>query len=121
MKLVLTFVVFFSIVLLFNRCVNKNETELYSNICDTTNLTFSNDIKPILQANCYVCHAASIQSGGFNMEDFNEIVKRLNSGLLINAINRKDGYPQMPKFQDKLPACIIAKITAWNNAGHPQN
>jgi hypothetical protein len=55
------------------------------------------------------------------MFDFNEIAKRLDSKLLINAIDRKDGFPQMPKYQSKLPDCLIKKITAWNNAGHKQN
>jgi hypothetical protein len=112
-----------SVLFLFSKCTSENEENLLKGkVCDTLNLSYSVDIKPIFETNCYVCHDHNTKSGGFNIEDYNEIVIRLTNSKLINAINRIPGYPlQMPKNTDKLPECTIKKISAWNNAGHPQN
>ncbi len=120
-KVLSVFILSCFILFTFSKCKNANEEELYSNVCDTTNLSYSRDIKPILETNCYYCHSGAVISGGFNMADFNDLAKHLDNGVLINAINRKTGYPQMPYLRDKLPTCLINKISAWNNMGHPQN
>ncbi len=120
MKPVLISILFIVIVLKLTSCTNENEVALY-NLCDTLELSYTKDIKPIFEANCYSCHTGATPARGFDISNFDQLVTRLDSKLLINAINRKSGFPQMPKYKDKLPDCLIQKITAWNNAGHPQN
>jgi hypothetical protein len=99
-------------------CTYKSEEQLLEGkICDTLNLTYSKDIKPIFENNCYVCHGRDIQSGGFNIEDIQEINIRMDNMVLINAINRVPDFPQMPKNRDKLSDCLIKKIIVWNREG----
>ena len=114
----------FTFLFIFNRCTNESEENLLNGkVCDTLNLTYSNDIKPILEANCYSCHDNTNScSCNFNIQNFEELKAMLVNGTLISAINRIPGYRyQMPYGKPKLPDCTIKKISAWNNAGHLQN
>jgi hypothetical protein len=95
-----------------------SEEELFQDaMCDTLELTYTDDIQPIFEANCYECHNSGYQSGGFNSQDTLEIAYEIDRGVLLNAIKRVSGYPQMPKDREKLQDCLIKKIEVWNREG----
>ena len=111
------------LLLVTTACTNYNEEELYSkppDTCQITTATYLTDVKPILQRNCYTCHASAIKEGGVILDTY-EGVKHLAGRNLMAVINHEPGYPQMPKGGEKLPACDIAKIQKWVDTGMLDN
>ncbi len=108
---------------IFTTCKNYNEEDLYPAppACDTSNVTYSRTIIPILKNNCYECHSTMIASGGIILDTWEGVSLPAGNGWLVAVINHRPGFPQMPKGRDKLPDCDINQITRWVNIGYPDN
>ena len=111
-------------ILLMPACVWDNLEELYPDTrhCDTTSVSFNNDIKPILSNNCFSCHSnlnAPSFGGGLSLEDHADVAR--NSDRIIGAINHEDGFQAMPQGGEKLDACSILLFEAWSQSGAPDN
>lgn len=89
--------------------------------CDTDNISFSADVRPVIQTYCQGCHGGSAPSGGINLTTHSGVAAVANNGRLYGAINRDNGFSPMPQGAAKLPACTIAKIKSWIDAGAPNN
>lgn len=89
--------------------------------CDTTNLTYSADIQPILQTYCNSCHSGSAPSGNLDYSTYNGVVATVNDNTLLGSITHTYGYSPMPQGAGKLSNCNIALIQAWIHAGAPNN
>ena len=105
-------------------CYWENEETLYpdSGMCDTTFVSYSEDIVPILTNNCYVCHSnqnAPDKTFGLALENYEDVVSY--SAVIPHVINQEKGYLAMPRNTAKLDACLINKIEAWINDGSPDN
>jgi hypothetical protein len=95
-------------------CISKNETELYP--CDTSKISYSRDIVPILQTNCYRCHDinnAALFSNGNLLDNYKSLKDHIKNGLVIGNIEYAKGYLPMPKGAPRLSDCDIAKIRSW--------
>lgn len=116
----LTFAAF---IALFQSCYNDSVEELYPNPveCDTTNVSYANDVWPIFEINCVVCHSGAAPSGNFRLTNYDEISAIANGGRLLGAIKHENGYSPMPKGGNQLPSCDILTIEAWINEGTPNN
>ena len=110
------------IVYSFMSCKNDKAELLYPpDVCDTTNVTYSGTILPILRDNCYRCHAGSSTVGPFNLDSYTDVSVRAASGELRGAVNHLSGYVPMPKDAGKLSDCNVAKINKWLDNGYPNN
>lgn len=89
--------------------------------CDTSNVTFSLNVKPIIQNNCQGCHSGGNPKGGILLSNYTEIKSRVQSGQLLGAINHQAGFTSMPYNQSKLNQCLIDQIQIWANADTPNN
>jgi len=91
--------------------------------CDTTNLTYSGNINPIIQQNCTLsgCHTNAAMAGGYSFETFAGLHMALQNDRLIGAINHQSGFVAMPQNSAKLSDCDIEKITQWVAIGAPNN
>ncbi len=111
--------------IVFTSCYYDSEEELYpgtgGGVCDTSNLTFSGTIQPILTSNCNQCHSSSIASGGVITDSYQALLPHIQSGIFRKAVNHEPGASPMPQNAQKLPACELSKINAWINAGAPNN
>lgn len=116
--LILILVVAFIYTFGSSGCVNNSEEDLYGLECDTLNMTYSK-IKYIFEDNCYTCHTESYYNHDIKTDSYTNLKAAVNTGKLLPAINWTGTY-QMPKGQEKLDACQIAKIQAWVNAGMPE-
>jgi cytochrome c5 len=106
----------------FVSCYYDNEEALYptlSNTCDTTNVTYSGKIAPILNNSCTGCHSGSIPSGSILLTNFASVQTIASSGLLMNALNG-NGVNVMPP-SGSLPACNKTQFQIWVTAGIPNN
>jgi hypothetical protein len=108
-------------------CYKDTEEELYpdwSNTnttgCDTTDVSFSTTVKPILDQYCATagCHDAT-NSAGYNLTTYNGAVQA--KSRLIGVIKWETGYSAMPKGGTKLSDCQIAQVSAWVNEGTKNN
>jgi hypothetical protein len=111
-------------IILLPACVWENLEDLRPDKpdCDTTAVSFSMDIKPILSNNCFGCHSnvnAPSFGGGLSFEDHEDV--SANSTRITGAINHKEGFLAMPQGGDKLDPCSIMKFEAWVSAGTPDN
>ena len=87
----------------------------------TTDMSYAQDIVPILEADCYECHSIIANNGNVTLEGHENTIKYVNDGKLLGAINREGGFSPMPKERAKLLDCEIAKIDSWINAGALDN
>jgi hypothetical protein len=106
------------ISLLVFSCYYDSEEALYPTLtssCDTTNVTFSGTIVPILSGNCYSCHSNANAGFGGNirLEAITDV--RSISAKLIIAIKQTGAKPMPPS--GKLKACSITQFEIWVRNG----
>ena len=111
------------IVIFMQSCYYDNVEDLYPQllVCDTTNVTYSNNVWPIINANCTSCHGGGAPAGNIRLENYNDISSAANNGSLLGTIRHENGWSPMPKGGGKLNNCDIAKIETWVNQGTPDN
>ena len=107
----------------FTSCYYDNEEELYpdSGGCDTSNVSYSGTVTPVLAANCNACHSGNGPSAGIKTDNYNDLMTVVNSGQFKGAINHSAGYSPMPKNAPQLSECNLIKINKWLDAGAPNN
>lgn len=88
--------------------------------CDTTDASWSGDIRPILDASCTSCHFAG-SPGGIDLVSLDGVRAVAASGQLLGSINHSPGYVRMPSDSVRLPECEILTIQAWIDANMPDN
>ena len=100
-------------------CYYDNEEYLYGT-CDTTNVTFSKDIKPIMDANCINCHSG----GAIDLTNYNGVKAKVTDSTLYKSIsysysgiNSSKNMPAAGKLDD----CSINKVKAWIDGGALNN
>jgi len=88
--------------------------------CDTTNVTFSATVWPIIQTYCFGCHNGANAQMGVHLENYSNVSAVASSGMLTNVIKGQSGYPLMPPA-GALSSCQIAQIQKWITNGTPNN
>jgi hypothetical protein len=123
-KLFLPVLILLALLPFFSGCYYDIEDKLYpKSTCDTSNITYSKTIVPILQNyGCNSCHGGTAASGGNIVLDTYAGVKTYaENGHLAGSINQSSGFSAMPLGGGKMNSCDIIKITSWINSGTPNN
>ncbi len=112
-----------SIIFLLQSCYYDNNEDLYPQAptCDTTNVTFSNTIFPLINSNCTAHHSGGAPSGNVLLTNYDGISAVAKDGRLLSVIRHEEGWPPMPQGGGKLPECDIKKIEVWVNEGAANN
>lgn len=114
-------VIAFMSAVMYASCYKDNREELYpgQTTCDTTSVTWTTDIQPVIQQNCSVsgCHDAATASGGVTLSTYAGVKTIADNGRLL-AVTTSGS---MPKNATKLDNCTLNKLTKWVNSGSPQN
>lgn len=106
---------------LIRRWILQGADSLYCDfLCDTSNVTFSVSVWPIIEDNCKSCHSGPNPAHNISLTNYAEVASRTQTGQLIGAIKRQSGYFYMPANYSLSP-CEIRKIEIWNAAGCPNN
>jgi uncharacterized membrane protein len=113
----------FVFLALFSSCKYDNEEDLYpgSQVCDTSAVTFSSSVQPILQNRCVSCHSGAFPSAGIDLSTYQNINIYAQNGSLVGVIDHQSGFSPMPQGTPKMPQCEIDKIKTWVNSGSPNN
>ena len=90
---------------------------------------FESRIRPLLASSCFECHTDK-ESGGLRVDSREALLKGGDTGpalvpgdadksLIIQAVKRLPGAPQMPSGRAKLKAEDIDALVQWVQAGAP--
>jgi hypothetical protein len=108
------------VVVATNGCYYDKEELLYPlSFCDTTAVTWTADIAPLINTNCATpgCHGNGTVAP--NLTGYTAVKAQADNGRLrARAI---DGVPSFMPASGKLPACDIAALDRWLRAGAPNN
>lgn len=88
--------------------------------CDTTGISYTNFIQPLMANKCVGCHGNNSPGGGIKLTNYSEVKTSAQSGKLYNSIAWVNGYVAMPQSGGQMSACYISKVRAWIDAGMPQ-
>lgn len=103
-------------------CYFDNEEDLYPSSpggCNTTAVSYNNDIVPIMNSRCVSCHSGGFPSGGLALNTHALVSGNINN--IIDRIKRNlDDALLMPQGA-KLDPCSIEKIEAWARQGALNN
>lgn len=89
--------------------------------CDTTNVTYSGVIKPMLDHYCTGCHSGASPSGNITLTSHADVQAVALNGKLLGAVSWSNGYQKMPKGGARWSACNINKLQNWIEHGAPNN
>jgi hypothetical protein len=122
-KITFFFLSFITLTLLFPSCYYDNVTDLYPSFvkCDTTNVTYSKTMVPIMTANCNICHNTATASGGIITDTYEGLSATAKDGSLWKGIDQQPGSNPMPKGGNRLSSCDLSMIKTWIDAGAPNN
>lgn len=124
MKKIYFLLLIFAGLFMATGCYYDNEEYLYGNNtqpCDTSNVTYSAVVAPIMTANCNGCHSTASPSGNISTDNHTGLSTIALNGKLWGAVSHASGYSAMPKGGNKLTNCELAKIRIWIQAGAPNN
>jgi archaellum component FlaG (FlaF/FlaG flagellin family) len=107
-----------AIATFFTSCYNDSEEGLFpgsyiNNTCDTSIVTFSASIKPIIEGNCITCHSSQQPT----LNNYSNISS--NASAILKSIKREGASPMPPTTS--LDDCSIKKFEIWINNGNPNN
>jgi hypothetical protein len=109
-----------------NSCTKGSEDKLggaSTTTCDTVNMKYTEDVVPILVANCYSCHGtgSTAGSGGILLEGYSNLEQWAANGYLVGNVTHAPGYVGMPYGLPALPSCEVNTIVDWVNNGYQNN
>lgn len=109
-------------------CYFDKKDQIYpqasTSTCDTTNVTYSAVVAPIIQTNCASCHAtavARLSGGGIILDNYTSLKPYVTNNFLLNSILQNGTVLAMPLNGPKINACSIKKISVWINNGALNN
>ncbi len=92
-----------------------------SGACDTTNVTYSGTIAPLIAAKCDGCHGGATPSGGLDLTSHAVVNMVALDGRMAGAVQHEAGYEPMPPSGGMLPSCEVDQILLWIGEGAPNN
>ena len=87
-----------------------------STAIDTTNITFSKTIEPLIQTNCVGCHKPGSASGSVLLDTYTHVKIYIDNKKIWGSINYSKGYIAMPPSQ-KMNDCQLKVMQKWILAG----
>lgn len=115
LKLTLSYVL---LVLFFLNCTNDSTSDLTGNI-GVDDVTYTQNVKSIINNNCIMCHAATpINGAPMPLTTYEQVKDAILNRGLIDRISRAQGAPgMMPNGGTRLPQTSIDLIIKWQEDG----
>jgi uncharacterized membrane protein len=113
------------IFFIFSSCTGSDETEEMPMSSDEVDeeimpgsLSYSTDIRPIIQGNCVICHGnPPTNSAPMSLTTLNEVRDAINNRGLLSRIN-SNSNPMPP--DGLLPMAARQAIADWADLGFPE-
>ncbi len=88
--------------------------------CDTTNVSYTTYVQPLVAGKCQGCHGINNPGGGIKLTNYDEVKASAQTGKFYGAITWSPGFKKMPQSGPQLSSCQTSKVKAWIDAGMPQ-
>lgn len=88
--------------------------------CDTSNVTYSMKIEPILTSKCLGCHSGTSPEAGINLGGYANASGEALFGDMLDAVQHTGDVTPMPYQSMQLPQCEIDLIRIWIENGAPE-
>lgn len=115
--------IFLMLLLAFTSCKYEKVEKVVQNgnpsACDTSQVSYKDDIRKIVKDNCGGCHTSSSPDGGYRLDSYDGV--KASVGRLVGSVSHSSGFSPMPKGGNKLDACSIQKIEKWVQEGAMDN
>lgn len=117
----------------FSSCYYDSKEELFGNVtpCDTVAVSYTEDILPILESQCYLCHStatAPVVGGDNDMEGYDKLMGFVVAGdpensLFYASVAWLTGAVEMPRptGSNQLSDCELSVIRNWIIQGATNN
>jgi mono/diheme cytochrome c family protein len=90
--------------------------------CDTSTVTYSQTIRPILNAECLGCHSVAADTNmNVDLSNYEDVLTVVESGQFYGSVTHSLGYSPMPSNNDTLSHCQILQIRLWIDTGALNN
>jgi hypothetical protein len=109
----------------FVSCYYDSEEALYpalSTSCDTSNVTFSGTIVPILDNNCFSCHSnntAASNGNNIRLQNYADVLAKTDR--IVGSIKHLNTFSPMPKSGGMIKSCSITQFDIWVRKGMLNN
>ncbi len=114
------FITFIVTTIFLYSCVSESGLNIDPEgvVCETENVTFSNDISPIIATSCAIsgCHSTGGSAPG-NFETFDGLERKINDGSFENRVLVRMDMPP----NRSLSQCDLDQIQSWLDAGALNN
>lgn len=88
--------------------------------CDSTQYTYSQQVRSILDKACLGCHKPTELNGDVDLSDYNHVLLAVQEGTIQGSIKHAVGYVPMPPGT-KLSQCEIRIVEKWIENGAANN
>ena len=122
----------------FTGCVYDKKEVANVNTCDTTSVSYSQTVAPIIATNCSQCHSTNATNfgagGGIPLDTYSSLKSCADSSWLLPSINWQlnlipasyntlTGLPaeNMPLALPILGTCDLNQVNAWVHQGAKNN
>lgn len=110
------------IVSLLFSCSYNNEDDLTEEIIIEDFVTYEDNIKPIIDNNCIVCHSnPPINGAPMALTTYNDVKDAVENRDLISRISSTDIGFGMPFGGPRLPQNLIDLVILWETEGLLEN
>ena len=99
---------------------NNQEEDTVVQEDEPVNVSYTNDVKPILERECVSCHSPSGNVSYIPLHTYENVVSFVPNPLL-GTIKHEPGFSKMPLGREKLPQEEIDLIEVWINEGALNN
>ena len=87
--------------------------------CDVFDVSYGQDILPLVADNCQGCHSGGTPSAGIAFEEHADIAQLAE--FMLDRMGREPGDDLLMPPSGKLDSCSIVRFSAWIDAGKPNN
>lgn len=106
-------------LLILTSCSNESTSDLID-VPFVENVTYTNNVKPIIDNNCLGCHGdPTTNSAPMTLNTYEKVKEYGENGKLIDFISRTD-VTLMPLGGMRLPQPTIDQIIKWRDQGFQQ-
>lgn len=111
------------ILVLLLACAYDTSEDIVNEVgCPEANISYRQDVVPILQAsNCITCHDGINQQGGIILDTYDNVKVLAENGGLMGSVRHEDGFSAMPQGADQLSDCNIQILQVWIDEGIQNN
>lgn len=97
------------------------ETKYNQSGCDLTSISWTSDVKPLVDQFCVACHQGSSPAAGLLLEGYQDVKASVLQGEFSIRINKPSSDPLKMPPNALIDSCSIEKINIWIANGALEN